>query len=209
MEAAMPCKLRTMKRPLKQREVDSESNGSNKIQKNQAFMHRGSSGVHERAFGRDSTERSRTSHCGDGVQFIESFSSCAEVCSFAPSNENSRCKGSSGQRVGEARKVAGLAIDQSKEQKGGYSGSTKKQRTIRFAALMDICHLKNAELEPQYPKYKGWVVLRGDNVKDDSGSFAVFKEQGSSASQRTAAELIDVIARLPDCSGQAADAVSA
>ena len=52
-------------------------------------------------------------------------------------------------------------------------------------------------------------MLRGDNVKDDSGSFAVFTEQGSSASQRTAAEVMDVIARLPDCSGQAADAVSA
>ena len=127
MEAAMPCKMRTMKRPLKQREIDSESNGSNTIQKNQACMHRRSSGVHERAFGRDSTERSRTSHCGDGVQFIESFSSCAQVCSCAPSNENSGCKGSSGQRVGEARKVAGLTINQSKEQQGGCSGSTKNK----------------------------------------------------------------------------------
>ena len=48
---------------------------------------------------------------------------------------------------------------------------------------MDICHLKNAELETQHQKYKGGVVLRGDIVKDDSGSYAVFTEQGSSASQ--------------------------
>ena len=27
---------------------------------------------------------------------------------------------------------------------------------------MDICHLKNLELEPQYQKYKGRVVLRGE-----------------------------------------------
>ena len=33
--------------------------------------------------------------------------------------------------------------------------------------------------------YKGRVVLRGDIVKDDSGSSAVFTEQGSSASQMT------------------------
>ena len=46
-------------------------------------------------------------------------------------------------------------------------------------------------------------------VKDDSGSCAVFTEQGSSASQMTAAKLIDVIARLPNCDGQAADAISA
>ena len=52
---------------------------------------------------------------------------------------------------------------------------------------MDICHLKNAELEAKHQKYKGRVVLRGDIVKDDSGSYAVFTEQGSSASQMTAA----------------------
>ena len=48
---------------------------------------------------------------------------------------------------------------------------------------MYICQLKNAELEAKHQKYKGRVVLRGDIVKDDSGSFAVFTEQGSSASQ--------------------------
>ena len=55
---------------------------------------------------------------------------------------------------------------------------------------MDICHLKNSELEPQYQRYKGRVVLRG--VKDDSGSYAVFTEQGSSASQVTAAKVMDI-----------------
>ena len=74
---------------------------------------------------------------------------------------------------------------------------------------MDLRHLKNSELEPQYQKYKGRVVLRGDFVKDDSGSFAVFYEQGSSASQMTAAKVMDIISRLPRCAGHAADAVSA
>ena len=46
-------------------------------------------------------------------------------------------------------------------------------------------------------------------MKDDSGSYAVFTEQGSSASQMTAAKVMDIISRLPGCSGQAADAVSA
>ena len=53
------------------------------------------------------------------------------------------------------------------------------------------------------------VVLRGDIVKDDSGSYAVFTEQGSSASQMTAVKVMDIISRLPGCAGQAADAVSA
>ena len=74
---------------------------------------------------------------------------------------------------------------------------------------MDICHLKNAELEAKHQKYKGRVVLRGDIVTDDSGSYAIFTEQGSSASQMTAAKIMDIISRLPGCDGQAADAVSA
>ena len=73
---------------------------------------------------------------------------------------------------------------------------------------MDLCHLKNSELEPQYQKHKDRVVLRGDMVKDDSGSYAVFIE-GSSASQMTAAKVMDIISRLLGCAGQAADAVSA
>ena len=73
---------------------------------------------------------------------------------------------------------------------------------------MDICHLKNAELEAQHQKHRGRVVLRGDIVNDDSGSCAVFTEQRSSASQMTAAKVMD-ITRLQGCAGQAPDAVSA
>ena len=51
---------------------------------------------------------------------------------------------------------------------------------------MDICHLKNAELEAKHQKYKGRVVLRGDSSKSH-----------------------DVISRLLGCAGQAAYAVSA
>ena len=84
-----------------------------------------------------------------------------------------------------------------------------KGRKILLSSLMDVCHIKNSELEPQFQKCKGRVVLRGDIVKDDSGSYAVFTEQGSSASQMTAAKVMDIISRLPGCAGQAADAISA
>ena len=72
-----------------------------------------------------------------------------------------------------------------------------------------MCHLKNAELETEHQIYQGRIVLRGDIVKDDSGSYAAFTEQGSSASQMTAANVMDIISRLPGCTGQAAVAVSA
>ena len=52
-------------------------------------------------------------------------------------------------------------------------------------------------------------MLRDDTVRDDSGVHAVFTEQGSSASQMTVAKVMDVIGRLSDCDGQAADTVSA
>ena len=44
---------------------------------------------------------------------------------------------------------------------------------VHFASLMDICHLKNVELEAKHQNYKGRVVLREDFAKDDSGSYAV------------------------------------
>ena len=85
----------------------------------------------------------------------------------------------------------------------------RKGAKVHFASLSDICHLKNAELVIKHQKYKGRVVLRGDIVKDDSGSHAVFTEQGSSASQMPVAKVMDIISRLPGCAGQSADAVSA
>ena len=49
-----------------------------------------------------------------------------------------------------------------------------KGATVHFASLMDLCHLKNAELETKHQEYKGRDVFRGDIVKDDSGFYAVF-----------------------------------
>ena len=92
-----------------------------------------------------------------------------------------------------------------KSEKQVIDEARTKGAKIHFASLMDICHLKNAELETKHTKYKGRVVLRGDIVKDDSGYYAVFTEQGSSASQMTAAEVMDIISRLPGCAGQAAE----
>ena len=86
---------------------------------------------------------------------------------------------------------------------------TSGEKKLIFAELMDICHLKNADLGAKYQEYQGRVVLRGDIVKDDSGSYAEFTEQGSSASQMTAAKVMDIISKLPGCDGQAANAVSA
>ena len=80
----------------------------------------------------------------------------------------------------------------------------RDKKKVHFVSLVDMCHLKNSELGPTLQKYKGRVVLR-DIVKDGVGAY----EQGSSASQMTAAKIMDVIARLPGCDGHTADSVSA
>ena len=95
--------------------------------------------------------------------------------------------------------ISAWQLNEVKSKKEVIQEAQKDNRKVQFAALMEICHLKNSELEPKFEKYKGRVVLRGDIVKDDSGAYAVFTEQGSSASQMTAAKVMDVIARLPDC----------
>ena len=118
-------------------------------------------------------------------------------------------KSSSGQGMGNNGEFRRGTWQKSKVRREVIDQARTSGATVHFASLMDICHLKNAELEEQHQKYKGRVVLRGDSVKDDSGSYAVFTEQGSSASQMTAAKVMDIISRLPGCDGQAADAVSA
>ena len=52
-------------------------------------------------------------------------------------------------------------------------------------------------------------MLRGQIVLDDSRNYAVFREQGASASHMTAPKVLDTVSRLPGCSGQSSDAVSA
>ena len=106
-------------------------------------------------------------------------------------------------------KISAWNLTKVRSKKEVIDEARTKGAKVHFASLMDICHLKNAEFEAKHQKYKGRVVLRGDTVKDDSGSYAVFTEQGSSASQMTAAKVMEIISRLPGCAGQAADAVSA
>ena len=64
-----------------------------------------------------------------------------------------------------------------------------ENKTFHFATPRDFCHLINSELDKKFQKYKGRVVLRGDAVKDDSGSHAVISEQSSSAWHTTAAKV--------------------
>ena len=82
--------------------------------------------------------------------------------------------------------ISAWQLNKVKSKKEVIKEAQQDERKVHFATLMDICHLKNAELEPKYQRYKGRVVLRGHIVKDDIGACARFTEQGSSSSQRIA-----------------------
>ena len=71
-------------------------------------------------------------------------------------------------------KIPARQMDKVKSEKDVILEAQEEKKKVQFAALMDIRHLKNAELEPKHPKHKGRVVLRGDIVKDDTGAYAVF-----------------------------------
>ena len=109
---------------------------------------------------------------------------------------------------GKLERIPAWQLTKVRNKKEVINEARNKGRKVHIASLMDLCHLKIRDLEPQYQKHKDRVVLRGDMVKDDSGSYAVFTE-GSSASQMTAAKVMDIISRLLGCAGQAAETVSA
>ena len=97
-------------------------------------------------------------------------------------------------RNGKARDDSSMGFGKVKSKKAVTLEAQRDKKKVHFATLMDMCHLKNAELEPKLQKYEGRVVLQEDTLKDDSGAFAVFTEQGPSASQMTAAKVMDDIA---------------
>ena len=74
---------------------------------------------------------------------------------------------------------------------------------------MELCYLMHSELAEHLQKYKARVVIRGDNVKDDTGCQAASAEQGASASQVAASRVLDTLHRQLGMAGDVNDAVSA
>ena len=84
-----------------------------------------------------------------------------------------------------------------KQTRSYRAGTEKSQKQFIVQRPWTYATSKNYGLDKKFQTYKGRVVQRGDIVKDDSGSCAVFTEQGSSASHRTAAKVLCEISRLP------------
>ena len=89
----------------------------------------------------------------------------------------------------------------------GIEEAQTEGKSGHFATLMELCHLKNSELDNKLQNYQTRVVLRGDAIKDYSGSYALFTEERSIAKHMSAAKVL-VTSRLPGWAGEATDAVS-
>ena len=146
---------------------------------------------------------------GRGMNSLAQYNLVRRFIPVPPAMKKPDFKAAVEKEWNNSRKVPAWQLTKVRKKKEVIAEARNEGRTVHFASLMDLYHLKNSELEQKFQKYKSRVVLRGDTVKDDSESYAVFIEQGSSASQMTAAKVMDIISRLPGCDGQAADAVSA
>ena len=72
----------------------------------------------------------------------------------------------------------------------------------------DLCHLNNADLARDLQKYRGRVVLRGNNVKDEGGYRAVFAGQGASGRADGRGTVLEQYVKNSGMTGEASDAVS-
>ena len=80
----------------------------------------------------------------------------------------------------------------------------REGKTVHFGSLSSLCHIKHSELHEGLSlkdirtlmkdelEWKGRVVFRGDITRDESGYYAVFSEQGTSASHMAATKFLAV-----------------
>ena len=132
----------------------------------------------------------------------------SQIHSDASSVKNSRCKCSSGKYLKYWKKPA-WQLTKFKKQES--SDRWSKEWTQKYSCCVNdgSVRYENSELETQHHKSKSRIVLRGYIVENDSGSYAVFTKQFSSAFQLTAVKVMDRKSKLPRCSEKTADAVSA
>ena len=102
-------------------------------------MHRWSQRICEKAFGRNSTQRSWRPHCRWRNQFIEQLISCPQVYSYAQSNESTRCE-----KNRKNRENTRVAADESQKEERCDRWS-KERRQNRALRVIDG-HLSSEEV---------------------------------------------------------------
>ena len=170
MESAILCKMGTKKRSMKLRETARETTESNKETKHACIVE-----AHESTRKRLESTLPRNHEDHIAEKGFNSISHCNLVHEFVPMPQAMNvpdAKTAVDKEWEKLEKLTAWQLDKVKSKKEAILEAQQEQKKVHVAALMEICHLKNAELEPKHQKYKGRVVLRGDLVKDDAGAYA-------------------------------------
>ena len=154
----------------------------------------GSQWIHKTAYGRISAELSWGPCCRKRKQFTTALKFGSQIYSYASSHEDSRSKSSSTEWE-KLEKIRAWNLTKVRSKKKVIDEARTKGVKVHFASLCRSVIWRVPNWRQSTKKYKGRVVLRGDIVKDDSGSYAVFTKQGSSASQMTGTKVVDIISR--------------
>ena len=87
---------------------------------------------------------------GKGFTSLTHYNLVHQVFSDATKHEDSRCKSCRGQGMEEARNNPSMKIGKkSMAKRRVILEAQRVKKKVQFAAFMDICHRKNAELEPK------------------------------------------------------------
>ena len=76
-----------------------------------------------------------------------------QIYSYASSNEEPAAKAAVDKEWEKLDKIPAWDLTKVRSKKQVIDEARTKGRKVHFASLMDICHLKNAELEAKHPKY--------------------------------------------------------
>ena len=146
-------------------------------------------------------------HCRQRVYFDVSKQFGTQVHPDATSNENTRCEGSNGQW----KKLETIPASDFQKVKSKKEVTLEVQRDIKkvhFVTLMDSCNLKNAGGGTKIAGVSRQSRALERHCKRRLWNWFL-SQRGSPVSQMISAKIMDVIERLPDCDGHAADADSA
>ena len=110
-------------------------------------------------------------------------------------------------KSGKIEKILAWQLTKFKNKKDVIDEARNKGRKVHFASLMDLCHLKNSELEPQFQstKAESYSEVTLGKIIQDHTQYLLNKDV---ISITDGSRKMDIFSRRPRCAGQA-DAVSA
>ena len=107
--------------------------------------------ISENTIERVTAKVSRRSHCCKRNKFAKPLQFGAQVYSYASCKKNG-CKGSSGERMVKLEKIPTWQLTKVRNKNEVIAEARNEGRKVHFASLMDLCHLKNSEVQLQFQK---------------------------------------------------------